>query len=449
VKRANLWAILGVALLVALVGAAVGWFLMTFERVRDEVHVGASGMARVNPYWAAELFLTEVGVPAESRHGVGVLPTVDRTLLVVTSDREARRAIAPAIVRWVSGGGHLIVSAVRPDPDADPAADPTDEGQRDPLLDAFALRLERSTGFDGAPLAPGVPPLGAPPAPGVPPLGTPRAPDAPDAPDAGPGADDVPPEVGGLMRALGLHSIRREARLVALPGAARPLTVEIDTVWSLAGGGAVSTDLSTGFDPTYGAFRPVLQVPHGRGVVTAIVDSWFLTNTAIGQHDHAEALLTLVESTGRPAGAVIVIRAQPEGLWALVWRYGWMALVALAALVAAWIWSASRRFGPALPDPEPRRRSVVEHVEAVGNYLWRRGHQDALLASTREAVRRRLVARLGGDTALEGEALAKLLEDETGMRASRVHDAFYGAAPRDRRAFVRSMRELQELWRAR
>ena len=67
----------------------------------------------------------------------------------------------------------------------------------------------------------------------------------------------------------------------------------------------------------------------------------------------------------------------------------------------------------------------------------------------REAVRRKLAARLAGATDLEGTALEQAISDETGVRASRIHEAFYGGQPKDRRAFTQAMTDLQQLWRER
>jgi hypothetical protein len=126
-----------------------------------------------------------------------------------------------------------------------------------------------------------------------------------------------------------------------------------------------------------------------------------------------------------------------------------MALLSLGLLVAAWVWMASRRFGSVLPDPPRHRRSVLEHVVASGDFLFRHGHHWELLASTRQAVRRRLSARLPAAATLEGGELAEAVSQETGMRASRVHDAFYGGDLRDQKHFTEAMRELQQLWRKR
>ena len=42
-------------------------------------------------------------------------------------------------------------------------------------------------------------------------------------------------------------------------------------------------------------------------------------------------------------------------------------LAAAAVLLAAWLWSTSRRLGPLIPQPPATRRSMVEHVAASGS----------------------------------------------------------------------------------
>lgn len=425
-----LWAIVAIIVtLVALViGAGVFWFLRTFERVEDDVEVGYQGMARVNPYYAVELFLEEAGIPAESRFGLGELPPTDHVILVLTRDLESRRSMESELYDWVARGGHLVVAAAPP-PGFDEDEDGADDHQ-DPLLEMAGLRLRRYQKRND-----GISAL------------TPVEPVEPVEPDAGPSEDDDGDEGPQGLLALFRPRAEREVVSVSSPLAAGPrlLRLEVDRSWSLVHRDAEPSSGDQGPRP----FLPLAYSAVSQGQVSAMVDPYFLTNRAIGEHDHARLLAAITHQRGRPAGAVLVIRARAEGFWALLWNHGWMVLYSLGALLLAWVWMASRRFGPIVPDPKPERRSLLEHIEATGAFLWRQGYQAELLESAREAVRLKLAARLGGETDMEGSDLARAISQETGVRESRVHEAFYSAGPQDRRTFTDAMRELQRLWRER
>ncbi len=430
----TLWivCILVAVLILAIVGGIVAWYLHTFERVEIEVPGRYSGMARVNPYYAAELFLEEMDIASESRFSLGELPPTDHVVLVLTRDTDSRHALQGKLYDWVASGGHLIIAAIAPR-----STDEREQRDPDPLLAMAGLALRPTDEHPDVPY-PGL--LGTPP-------GTPDA----GPPDAGERSGDRssrrPPPT--LFDLLGRH-VNREVVTVSSPATTGPRTLQmnVDRDWTLVH--RQDEEFMDSVDPI--AVRPHLPVaysPVAQGQVTAVVESYFMNNRAIGEHDHARLLHALVTQERTPAGAILIVRAQSDSFMGLIWRVGWMVILSLLALVLAWVWAASRRFGPVLPEPSPTRRRLMEHIEAMGTFLWRHGYHGELLDSAREAVRLKLAARLGGETNLEGTALEKAVADETGIRESRVHEAFYGGQPKDRRAFTQTMAELQRLWRER
>ena len=73
-----------------------GLFLFTHERVTESEPVGPSGRALRDPFWAASLLLGEMGVPTESRYGLGELPSPDSgaVVIVLAEDYEHRFSMA-------------------------------------------------------------------------------------------------------------------------------------------------------------------------------------------------------------------------------------------------------------------------------------------------------------------------------------------------------------------
>lgn len=443
---------IAVGVLLVLGAAGAWWFLSTHERVQIDVDSGYTGLARYNDYRAAELFLDEIGVPAESRFALGELPPPNRVLIVLVDDLQARRGMEERLRDWVARGGHLVLLA---SPPAEPrggrqgedASEPSAH-EEDPLLTMAGLALVRTEGAPPGVEAPVEAPDGGAPAP--------PAEAGPEAgpPDAAPRGGEGPRSLRELFDELTGRRVNRRLVDVGLQPGEPPMQAEIDWRWTLVDTMTEQQVQAATGAPPQRTFMPVVEVPVGGGWVTAVVEGHFMTNRAIGRYDHARLLQELVViGATPPKGAVLVVRARSPGLAALIWRRGWAAVISVLALIFTWVWMASRRFGPVLLEPNGEgarvsRRSIMEHVEAVGEFLWRHGYHELLLSSTRAALRHKLAARLGGHTELEGDALAQAVAEETGERESKVHQAFYGGGPRDRRAFTEAMRELQRLWRS-
>jgi hypothetical protein len=191
-----------------------------------------------------------------------------------------------------------------------------------------------------------------------------------------------------------------------------------------------------------------VRYAEGAGSVTFLADAGFLTNEDIGQHDHAALAWALVRAGGEvPAGVWIAIRDEVPTLAQLLVRHAWMALASGGLLIAAWLWSAGARFGPLLPDPPRHRRSLLEHVEASGDFLWRTGRGDELLAGARQAVLHRIDVREPGWSRLAAPELVQRLAAAARLPAARIDRALHGAAatPAD---LVQALQTLETLRRS-
>ncbi len=193
----------------------------------------------------------------------------------------------------------------------------------------------------------------------------------------------------------------------------------------------------------------VLRYRHGAGTVTFLATDWPLHNLTIGDHEHASFLWALVTAEGRPSAVRVVWRIPRESLLAVLGERAWAALASGLVLLGAWAWRRSRRFGPLLPDPPPARRSLLEHVRASGDFLYRHGRAGALVEAARRAVQRTAAAGHAGWSRLPaGEVRARL------VRASGLPDDLVAAAlerppPADPAAFTRTIQTLEQMRKAR
>ncbi|HEX8614486.1 MAG TPA: DUF4350 domain-containing protein [Telluria sp.] len=218
------------------------------------------------------------------------------------------------------------------------------------------------------------------------------------------------------------HALELDAgtvEMVGLPGAAAPL-------WSDSDGGAVRV---------YG---------EGKGRIVLVADGYF-TNRNLPKRDHAELLLALTELT--PGKHVTIVKRLNVLPWyQALWRHYKLALSSLAVGLALLFWSAVRRFGPIVPAPKAERRSLLEHIDASGAWLWKAdGGRQVLLEAAREdtlaLVKRRAPALFRMP---EGELWATLART-CAIPEADVSEALQQDAASHVTRFTRQIRTLQTL----
>jgi hypothetical protein len=191
-----------------------------------------------------------------------------------------------------------------------------------------------------------------------------------------------------------------------------------------------------------------VRYAEGAGSVTFLADGHFFDNDNIGGHDHAALAWALVRAGGAaPAGVWLAVRDQVPTLAQLLARHAWMALASGGLLIAAWLWAAGSRFGPLVPDPPRDRRSLLEHVEASGDFLWRNGRGAELVQSARQALLARVDVREPGWRSLPRADLVQRLATGARLPAARVDRALHGsvATPAD---LVQAVQILETLRRS-
>jgi Domain of unknown function (DUF4350) len=200
----------------------------------------------------------------------------------------------------------------------------------------------------------------------------------------------------------------------------------------------------------------LLSFTEGAGRVTFLSDAGFLTNEHLGEGDDARLAWAIVQgadlgSTPKPPrGVWIVVREELPTLSGLLARHAWAAVLSSLLLLGAWLWCAGARFGPVLPDPPRHRRSLLEHVEASGDFLLRTGRAEDLAQSARQAFLRRVEAREPEWAKLPLPELARHLATLKGPRKgglppARIESALRGPilTPADLTASVQVLETLR------
>lgn len=393
-----------------LAALVVGVFLATCEKEEVELPRGYVGAAAQNHYLAAERLLTRMGMPAKSFGDVGVLaslPPETGTLIIPTARRSLDARTSQRLLEWVERGGHLVVATweLWDDPKRNP----------DPILDAVGVRQflngsSESPPGEGAPEAPQPQP-------------------APETPGDGTEEDDEP--------------LPAE---VDFPDRETPLQVSFDPQFRLElddrASEAVILEIGDGAGTHWVTLR------HGKGLITGLTDDYFMTQPRIGELDHAELVYRMSRLGGHRGPVWFVYGDQRPSMFQLVRRHGWMVAASALVLLALWLWSASRRFGPIAAEPPTARRELMEHVRAAGRLQWRRGGAAALLAAVRDSLLARMRDRHPGFQSLTPAEQAERLESVSGLPRERIQDALaFGAEP-DTGRFTAKVAILEKLRRS-
>lgn len=262
------------------------------------------------------------------------------------------------------------------------------------------------------------------------------------APDDAPGAEDLLAEFGAALR----MDDSAPAEVVAeihTDGLAEPVTAGFLGTYYLqdADGEAIAAIDAEG--------RPrLLQYAVGDGLLFVVSDTRWLSNVGIGDHDNA-LLLAMVTADRDTVWLLHDVAVPPLAL--LIWRAAPAAVVSVALLIAALLWAQGGRLGPLLPAPTDRRRDLLEHLRAAGEFLWRLGRGGLAVRQTRRRVERGWLRRHPPLRALNEAGRAERIALLRRLPVADVHAALYGpigdGGGRDELRLIRISETLRRLSR--
>lgn len=192
---------------------------------------------------------------------------------------------------------------------------------------------------------------------------------------------------------------------------------------------------------SHGAIR-MLQIPYENGLITVLSTFRPFGNSAIGRLDHAELFWRLASVDGQPPLDVWLVRhldVQSLPRWLVA--HALPALFASSVFLVLALWRVMLRFGPLQPNPVPDRRSLVEHLSAMGRFYSMERLLLRLIQIVRQDGTDLLAARAPETRGQDGTARLKAAARLTGLRPRELLHAFTGSVstPHD---FTSAMRVL-------
>ena len=129
----------------------------------------------------------------------------------------------------------------------------------------------------------------------------------------------------------------------------------------------------------------LLQLFYGEGLITVLSDPSIWLNHNIDQYDNAWLLWYLSQDSA----VTLVNHSQHESFARLLLKHFPLSLLIGALLIAATLWRCGMRHGPVLPEPNPARRQLQEHLYASAEFTLRQQGQQHLLKALQHDIKRR------------------------------------------------------------
>lgn len=188
-----------------------------------------------------------------------------------------------------------------------------------------------------------------------------------------------------------------------------------------------------------------LALPLGAGRVTVLSDWRFMRNDEIGRGDHADFLVALIGVDLKGLQVLLVPSEDVPGLHKLVWQHGAAVVLTLATLLAVLLWRAGTRLGPVAARAEPVRRSLLEHVRAMGEFIWREKDAAALWKSAVARTRKQIARAL--PPASHPDAQIAMLAKKSSLPEALIREALFPTAEPDPdpAKFARAIATLEKL----
>ncbi len=359
------------------------------KKIRDEP-TGYRGMARINPYLAAETYLAEKGFDVESSRTWSNYRYETDVIFMPGSFLETK-GMGIRVLDWIADGGTLVLTIEGGEPERNDFTD-SSTGLGVPDEDDYAglTHLFNTLGIDAI---------------DVPFYEDPIEPLAED------GHLARPWDLVQTEESFGGHTLEFEGGV--------SLSAETGLTWTLENNGR----------------SRMVGVGYGAGEVIVLAHARPLRNPYLSRADHADFLEFIAENYAD--GNIVFLYGSSTSFFGLIWKEGRMVVIAGLILLAAWLWMRIPRFGPVLQDNAIKRRPYGDALKASARFLWRGGQLEHLL--------RPLRARLEKENQGDPTTLYDRLAEESGLSREEVAEALTINPPKDPGHILKVVQKLQAL----
>lgn len=350
-----------ITLLVIALLALAGYVVSIAEPYEEEVRHGPAPEARANLFLAAERFLEGQQRKVSRANGLEVLdslPSKGQTLLLLADRSRMTPRQAERVLAWAERGGHLLFVA-------EELWDEDDGRSGDLLLDSLDIRQYETDELETVETL---------------------AEQRPERTQRWRKPSAQRSTEPDQQQAVNGDPYPRLTKLY-LENEEEPAYFGFDTDYHLYDAQNRAHAWANSAQATH-----MLQLYHGKGVITVVTDHWLWQNQNISDHDNAWLLWYLTQDSE----VTLLHHAEREDLFSLLLHHFPQALVAALLLITLLLWRRGSRQGPLLLPARPARRQLEEHLRGSADFLLRRTRQQRLIQALQADIQRRARRRHPG-----------------------------------------------------
>lgn len=360
------------------------------KKIRD-IPTGYRGVARLNPYLAAETYLAAKGWEVESSRTWSNYRDETSVIFMPGSFLQTK-GMGIRVLDWIDNGGTLVLTVEGGEPDRNDFTDSEfgngvpDQGDYSGLDHVFET------------------------------LGISAEMDYPYAPSV----SEAEEQEGHLSRGWEVAQTDADSGEFELEFEGFvSLSVKDGWTWDVA---------------KEGKFRMV-GTSYGAGGIIVLAHARPLRNPYLARADHADFLEFIADYYSD--GDIVFLYGASTSFFGLIWKEGRMVVIGGVILLVAWLWMRIPRFGPILKDHAIKRRPYGDALKASARFLWRGGQLEHLL--------RPLRARLEKENQGDPTTLYDRLAGESGLSRDEVAEALTLNPPKDPGHILKLVQKLQAL----
>ena len=185
------------------------------------------------------------------------------------------------------------------------------------------------------------------------------------------------------------------------------------------------------------------RVPEGKGMISVLGSMDIISGNRLKHEPEQQFVWRLLAPNFGRGHCYLLYELIGNSFWVNLFVRGWPALLASLLLILGWMAVRSERLGPLVPVPPAHRRALLEHIQAVGEFLFRRDGGRSLHRLACEAVLARLHRSDPASFALDDNELYAWLAQRSRLDPSHIEHAF--RSPANATAFRGSMTTLARL----
>jgi len=435
----------------------------SLEYYEEEVDTGWSKEARRNQYLAAELYAKGLGLETKSYDSFLKLDVLDdiNTIFIAESGQILSQNRLDSLLKWVEGGGHLIVAAQKPS-----------DWNNDRILAHFGLTVEKTDYYSVEALNNDL----------FSDFGSDQDNEDSRTEDSSQGKEDSdgdakapskPQKMSERLKEINDHMeeltrSKNQKRDLAENISEYESSIDVDELTKLRfesidytlnahfysgiklvasqvdeqeGQEGYSHEIVYSAGDEWG--KHLVQIESGLGLVTILSDPSVVDSKNIGYFDHAFLWQILI---GNEYGQLVILYGSDmPSLWFMLRTFMPEMLLTFAAFVIAWLWYQMQRFGSICESDYQVRRSILEHISASAYFLWRGGWQRLLLKPIQKEIQRIAERTIPAFSSASDEDRLNLLAAQADLSPDIVKNAMQALDENNEERFLSTVKVLQRI----